>query len=114
MALTQIPHVEGVTAECIDNCFDAAQAAEHCSDQCAEQGPEMARCLRLCRDVADLVTLHARWMARDAEYSGHLAALCADLCEECADECAQFEHEHCRIAEDALRTCAASCREMIG
>lgn len=114
MALTRIPHIDGTTAECIDNCFEAAQAAEYCADQCAEQGSEMARCLRLCRDVADLVTLHARWMARNAEHSSRLAAVCADLCETCADECAQYDHEHCQIAEDALRACAASCRELSG
>lgn len=112
MALTRIPHIDGTRAECIDNCFAAAQAAEHCADQCAEQGPEMARCLRLCRDVADLTTLHARFMSRDSTYSNRLAAVCADLCEECADECAQHDHEHCQIAEETLRKCVKTCREM--
>ncbi len=111
MALTQIPHIEGKTAECIDNCFETAQATDYCADQCAEHGEEMARCLRLCRDVSDLVTLHARMMARDAHYP-KLAEQCADLCEECADECAKHDHEHCQIAEEALRDCAETCREM--
>lgn len=100
-------------AECIDNCSEAAQACEWCATECIRMGDEeMSRCIELCRDVADLTTLHARMMARDSDYSSDLAATCADLCEECADECAQHDHEHCQICADVLRDCADSCREM--
>jgi Domain of Unknown Function (DUF326) len=112
MALTQIDHVEGTTADCIDNCLEAAQACEWCADACAGEGEEMARCLRLCRDVADLTTLHARFMARNSNYSAELAQVCAGACEECAEECDRHEAEHCQVCADALRDCAETCREM--
>lgn len=48
---------------------------------------EMARCIELCRDVADVTTLHARMMARDSDDSNDLAETCAELCEEFADSC---------------------------
>lgn len=115
MALTQIDHVSenDRMAECIDNCFEAAQACEWCATECTRMGSEeMARCIELCRDVADVTTLHARMMARDSDYSSDLAATCADLCEACADECEQHDEQHCQVCADVLRECADSCRDM--
>lgn len=100
-------------AECIDNCFEAAQAAEWCADECIGLGDEdMSRCIRLCRDVADVTTLHARFMARNSGYESDLAKTCADLCEECADECEQHDHDHCQTCAEVLRECAETCRTM--
>lgn len=112
MALTEIDHVEGTMEECIDNCLNAAQACEWCADECAGEGEDMAKCLRLCRDVADLTTLHARFMARNSNYSEELAQVCAGACEECAEECERHDAEHCQVCADVLRDCAETCREM--
>lgn len=115
MALQQIDHVSenDRMAECIDNCFEATQVCEWCATECIEMGSEdMARCIELCRDVADFTSLHARLMVRDSDYSSDLAATCADLCEACADECEQFDEEHCQVCADVLRECADSCRDM--
>lgn len=99
--------------DCIDNCYEAAQACEWCATACIRMGEEdMARCIELCRDVADVTTLHARLMTRDSDYSSDLAATCADLCEACADECEQHDEDHCQICVDVLRRCADSCRDM--
>lgn len=112
MALTEIDHLSDEMATCMDNCLEAAQACEWCADACADEGQEMARCIRLCRDVADLTALHARFMARDSGYHAELANICADACEECAEECAQHDHEHCQVCAEVLSDCAETCREM--
>ncbi|WP_226022947.1 four-helix bundle copper-binding protein [Halomicrobium salinisoli] len=115
MALTEIPHVgeNDQMAECIDNCLEATQACEWCADECAQMGDaDMARCIQLCRDVADLASLHARFMARDSNYSDQLATACAGACEECAEECARHDAEHCQVCAEVLERCAESCREM--
>ena len=112
MAVDAIDHLSERERECLDNCFEAAQTCEWCADECIGMGEGMARCIRLCRDVADVATLHARTMARNSGYSGDLAATCAELCEECADECEQHDHDHCRTCADVLRDCAETCREM--
>jgi hypothetical protein len=112
MALTEVDHLSDEMAECTDNCLEAAQACEWCADACAGEGEEMARCIRLCRDVADLTTLHARFMVRQSAFHAELAAVCADACEECADECEQHDHDHCQLCAEVLRECAETCREM--
>jgi len=113
MVLTEIDHVSEneLMAECIDNCFEAAQACEWCADECLGDS-EMEQCARLCRDVADLTTMHARFMARDSNYSPQLASACAGACEECAEECERHDAEHCQVCADVLRDCAETCREM--
>lgn len=115
MALTQIEHVStnDHMAECIDNCFEAVQASEWCASACIELGDaEMTRCIELCRDVADVADLHARFMARNSEFEPALARICAELCSACADECGRFEHDHCQTCADVLQDCARSCNEM--
>lgn len=115
MALAQIDHVNEneLMEKCIDNCFEAAQACEWCADECIQMGDEdMARCIELCRDVADLTTMHARFMARNSNYSPQLAQACAGACEECAEECERHDAEHCQVCADVLRDCAETCRQM--
>ncbi|EMA33374.1 four-helix bundle copper-binding protein [Halobiforma nitratireducens] len=111
MALQRIDHADDHMQECIDNCLEAAQVCEWCVDACADE-EGMGRCIRLCRDVADVASLHARLMARDSGSHEELGELCADLCEACAEECEQHEHEHCQACAEILPRCAESCREM--
>jgi hypothetical protein len=111
MAIQQLQK-DSKISECIDNCSEAAQACEVCADACAEEGEEMARCLRLCRDVADLTSLHARFMSRESEFHAGLAELCVEACEACRDECEQHDMDHCQTCVEVLEPCIESCREM--
>jgi len=97
MAIQQLQQQDSEMSECIDNCSEAAQAAEVCADACIEEGSEeMAQCIRLCRDVADLTSMHARFMSRGSAFHAELAAVCVDACEACRDECEQFEMAECQ------------------
>ena len=97
--------------ECIENCNEAAEVCEWCADESLGDS-EMEECARLCRDVADLTSLHARFMSRNSEYSATLAEACANACEACADECSRHDANHCQVCADILRNCAESCRSM--
>lgn len=110
--LSKIDHLSDDERECIEICDEAAATCEWCADECAGHGEEMAQCVRLCRDVADIASLHARLMARDSNYSDQLAEACASACEECATECEQHDHNHCQLCADVLRECAEHCRDM--
>jgi hypothetical protein len=117
MSLTEtigeIGHLSDDERECVENCLRAAQVCEWCADACIDE-EGMERCIRLCRDVADIATLHARLMARDSAYSGDLAAVCVEVCEACAEECEGHDHDHCRLCAEVLPECAETCREMAG
>jgi hypothetical protein len=108
---SRIDHLSDEQRECIENCLRAAQVCEWCADACLGS-EEMERCARLCRDVGDVASLHARLMARESAYSGHLAEACAEACEACADECETHDHDHCQLCAEVLPECAETCRSM--
>lgn len=110
--VSTIEHLSDEERECIENCTEATEVAEWCADQCLGS-EEMEECARLCRDVADIAALHARFVARDSNYRPQLTEACAGACEECAEICSRHDAEHCRIAADVLSTCAESCRNMM-
>jgi hypothetical protein len=97
--------------ECIELCNEAVEVCEWCADACLGD-EEMEECARLCRDVVDLASLHARFMARNSQYSETLAELCAAACEACAEECGKHDAEHCQACADVLPECAQSCRSV--
>lgn len=110
--VSKIDHLSDEQRDCIELCNQAAEVCEWCADEClGDEG--MENCARLCRDVADLTSLHARFMARNSNYSVQLAEACAGACEECAAECARHEADHCQVCADVLRRCAESCRNMM-
>jgi len=80
--VSKIDHLSEEERECIEICNEAAGVCEWCADECLGD-EEMEECARLCRDVADIASLHARFMARNSNYSKQLAEACAGACEEC-------------------------------
>jgi hypothetical protein len=110
--VSKIDRLSDEQRDCIENCNQASEVSEWCADRCLGS-EEMEQCARLCRDVADLTSLHARFMARDSYYSPVLAEACAGACEECAEECERHDAEHCQVTAGVLRECAESCRNMM-
>jgi len=113
MAIQQLHQQDSEMSNCIDTCSEAAQAAEMCADACIEEGrEELAECIRHCRDVADLTSMHARFMSRNSTFHTALASICADACEACIEECQQFEMEATETCVAVLEPCVESCRSM--
>lgn len=109
-----VSKIEGLSDEqrtCIENCNEATEVCEWCADESLGDA-DMEECARLCRDVADLTSLHARFMARGSTFSAHLAEACADACEACAEECDRHDANHCQVCAEVLKECAESCRRM--
>lgn len=99
--------------ECIDNCYEAAEACESCATNCIAQGDEdLTRCIDLCRDVANVATTAAIFMARNSEFDPQVCELCAEICEACAEECEKHDMEATEGCTDVLHRCMDSCREM--
>jgi len=109
--VSKIDRLSEEERDCIEICNEAAEVSEWCADECLGS-EEMEQCARLCRDIADITSMHARFMARGSEYSGHFAEACVEACEACADECESHDAEHCQVTAEVLRECAESCRNM--
>jgi Domain of Unknown Function (DUF326) len=101
---------------CITACEECADACDHCATACLAEPnvAEMARCVRLDMDCAQICRLAAGFMARGSELAAQACQACADVCEACGEECARHKNDHCQKCAEACRRCAEECRRMAG
>jgi hypothetical protein len=111
----------GVLAATIDALTDCAQACTaDADDDLSEQNvTELAKCIRLCLDCADVCTTTVGVTSRQTEYDANvtkpLLEACIATCKSCGDECERHAqmHEHCRVCAEACRRCEQACRELL-
>jgi len=111
----------GVLARTIDALSDCAQACTACADDClSEQNvQELAKCIRLDLDCADVSTATLRVVSRQTEYDANLTRplleACAAACRSCGEECMRHAemHERCRVCAEACRRCEQACDELL-
>ncbi len=86
-------------------------ACEYCATLCLQEDnvKEMARCIMLDRDCADICALTSRFLARGSEHTVHVMRECIEICRLCAAECSKHEHDHCQQCAEACRECADAC-----
>jgi hypothetical protein len=90
---------------------DCALTCEACATACLneENVSMMARCIELDRDCADICSLGARLIQRDAEIADTYLSLCATMCRMCAEECAKHNDEHCKRCASVCQATANAC-----
>lgn len=111
----------GVLTGAIEAVMDCGQACSACADACLseEQVAQLARCIRLNLDCADLCDTTARVLSRQTEYDANvtraLVEACRQACKSCGDECEQHaqHHEHCRVCAEACRRCEQACDRLL-
>lgn len=101
---------------CIEACVRCAQECEHCGEACLhEKGmTELAACISLDSDCAQICWTAAAYMSRGSEFSAGVCELCAEICDACAEECQRHSHDHCKSCAKACQRCAEECRKMAG
>lgn len=106
--------------ECVEACFACAGACTACADACLgeEMVADLASCIRLNLDCADVCEATGRVLARhaghDLKVTRSLLKACAAACRRCADECERHvAMEHCRACAEACRACEAACLEFL-
>ena len=92
---------------------EAAKVTEWCAERCIDEGPEMAECVRLCRDVADIARLNVELLTRDSLFGPELAEVFVMAADECARECAKHPHQHCQECAEVLPRAARATRAML-
>ncbi|HEX5158841.1 MAG TPA: four-helix bundle copper-binding protein [Ktedonobacterales bacterium] len=105
--------------ECIQACFDCAQACT--ADVDADLGEqqhlqEMVRCIRLCLDCTAMCRATGEMLSRQIAFEPATARAalqaCALTCKVCGDECehhAQMGMAHCQTCMEACRRCEQAC-----
>ena len=101
---------------CIEACVRCAQECEHCANACLDEQnvKEMAECIRLDRDCAEICWGAAALMSRGSRFAHDLCRLCTEICEACGAECRKHQMDHCQRCADACEQCAEECRRMAG
>lgn len=92
---------------------EAVKVCEWCADRCIDEGPQMAECIRLCRDVADIATLNIQLLSRGSMIGPQAAELFISAAEACAQECAQHSHRHCQACAETLRQAIQTTQQMV-
>jgi hypothetical protein len=111
----------GALAHCIQECENCAQTCTACADACLseERVEELALCIRLDLDCADVCDTTARLLSRQTGHQGEIAHAQLQACmvavAACARECERHAvlHEHCRICAEACRSCERACGELL-
>jgi hypothetical protein len=81
--------------------------------------PGLVRCIRLCRDYADVCAATVSVTSRQTEYDPNISKpvleACVVTCKSCGDECERHARvrEHCQVCLEACRCCEHACRELL-
>jgi hypothetical protein len=108
-------------AAAIEACMVTSQACSSCANSCLAEDDvaEMARCIALCDDCADVCTATMRVLSRPfgAEHptTYRLLSACVRACANSAEECQRHagHHRHCAICETACRACLDACTALL-
>jgi hypothetical protein len=109
--------IDDAVIRCIEHCYDCAQTCIACADACLaeELVHELAHCIRLNLDCADVCqttgAVMTRRMAANEALSLRMLEACAEACRICGEECARHavRHEHCRVCGEACAECGEAC-----
>ncbi|MDB5051508.1 MAG: four-helix bundle copper-binding protein [Fibrobacteres bacterium] len=100
----------------IQTSLECAQACDSCASQALSEleNGNMARCIRLCMDCAEICLENVRLIRRDSELQIALCHLCMEACDLCAEECRRHARsvDVCRICAEACELCAVACKNM--
>lgn len=107
---------------CIQECFDCAQTCTSCGDACLGEDmvKELAHCIRLNLDCADVCNATARVLARqtmpDRQVVQAQLQACLVACRACGAECQKHagHHQHCAVCAEACRRCEEACNRLLG
>lgn len=113
---------QSLLVECIAACHECAEACTQCADDCLSEDKhlsELAKCIRLNQDCADLCETTARIVSRQTEYDANLTTAvlnaCIQACASCGDECRHHapHMEHCKICAEACERCRSACEALV-
>ena len=100
-------------SDLINSLMECAIACERCMSACLEEKDvtEMAHCIELNRDCAEVCFLGAKLLLRDSEIAHQYLKICEEACRVCAGECSLHQEEHCMECARVCRRCQETCHQ---
>jgi hypothetical protein len=109
-------------AQLIQQLNECASTCTACADACLgeKMAAELAHCIRLNLDCADICQTTARVVTRigapESVVIQTLLQTCIAICEACGQECASHAqmHAHCHVCAETCLRCENACRMVLG
>ncbi|SEL78543.1 hypothetical protein SAMN05421740_11026 [Parapedobacter koreensis] len=98
----------------MEKLWHCALTSEKCATACltSEHVSELATCIRLSQDCAEICMLLIRSVKRQSALVPLLLTLCDFICQLCAEECEKHEEDHCQQCSAACLLCSQACIEL--
>lgn len=102
----------------LEDFTDLSHIADWCAKMCASEGPQLATCAAICRDIAELAEFNEKLIARDSMFGPEIADTFVRIATESLPELQQFQqHPHVAETISAIDRTIDSCTtllEMVG
>ncbi|ELY85030.1 hypothetical protein [Natrinema altunense] len=82
----------------LEDFTELSHIADWCAKMCASEGPQLATCAAICRDIAELAEFNEKLIARDSMFGPEIADTFVRIAEESLPELRQFQ-QHSHVAE---------------
>ncbi|WP_231378771.1 hypothetical protein [Natrinema sp. J7-1] len=82
----------------LEDFTELSHIADWCAKMCASEGPQLATCAAICRDIAELAAFNEKLIARDSMFGPEVADTFVRIAEESLPELRQFQ-QHSHVAE---------------
>ena len=95
--------------DCLEACLRCMIVCQDCGLTYLQAG--MRECAQLCLDCAEVCDLCSTLIARNADCTPDICALCEDICNDCARQCREqsIPDESCKVCAIACEACAEEC-----
>ncbi|WP_229504742.1 hypothetical protein [Natrinema versiforme] len=102
----------------LEDFTELSHIADWCAKMCASEGPQLATCAAICRDIAELAEFNEKLIARDSMFGPEIADTFVRIAQESLPELQQFQqHPHVAETISAIDRTIDSCTtllEMVG
>lgn len=98
----------------LEDFTELSHVADWCAKMCASEGPQLATCAAICRDIAELAEFNEKLIARDSMFGPEIAETFVRIAEESLPELQQYgQHPHVAETISVINRTIDSCTTVL-
>ncbi|AGB29990.1 hypothetical protein Natpe_0039 [Natrinema pellirubrum DSM 15624] len=98
----------------LEDFTELSHVADWCAKMCASEGPQLATCAAICRDIAELAAFNEKLIARDSMFGPEIADTFIRIAREGLPELQQYQqHPHVAETISAIDRTIDSCMTLL-